>query len=105
VSCRPVERSVATAHSYAMDLLRWFRFVWSIECCWDRADRTVARDFCRWMMVAARPGQSRRGLSASVRAHTPDSGAQLLPVPPGSWDGPGTTSIPSLWLVLYQRRF
>ena len=62
-------RSALTARSYAMDLLRWFRFLWSIDCRWDRADRTVARDFCRWMMVAPRPGQSRRGLSASVRAH------------------------------------
>lgn len=62
-------RSAATARSYAMDLLRWFRFVWSIECGWDRADRTVARDFCRWMMIAPRPGQVRRGLSAAARAH------------------------------------
>lgn len=62
-------RSAGTARSYAMDLLRWFRFLWSIECGWHWADRAVARDFCRWMMIAPRLGQARRGLSAAVRAH------------------------------------
>jgi hypothetical protein len=34
-----------------MDLLRWFRFLWSIEVGWDRATRVEARDFCRWLEV------------------------------------------------------
>lgn len=55
-------RSAPTARSYAMDLLRWFRFLWSIERQWNRADQSVARDFCRWMMIVARPGRTDRGL-------------------------------------------
>lgn len=45
-------RSVSTQRSYAMDLLRWFRFVWAIEVPWDEATRMEARDFCRWLACA-----------------------------------------------------
>jgi len=60
-------RSVATVRSYGMDLLRWFRFLWSIQVGWDRATRVEARDFCRWMAVAGHGGS---GYSAAVRAHS-----------------------------------
>jgi site-specific recombinase XerD len=72
-------RSSATARSYGMDLLRWFRFLWAIEVPWDRATRIEARDFCRWMRIAGKPARSSgRGrtasaggaYSASVRAHS-----------------------------------
>jgi hypothetical protein len=46
-------RSEATVRSYGMDLLRWFRFLWAIEICWNRATRVEARDFARWMLMAA----------------------------------------------------
>ena len=42
-------RSAATQRSYAMDLLRWFRFGWAIDVGWDQATRVEARDFCRWL--------------------------------------------------------
>jgi len=45
-------RSVSTQRSYAMDLLRWFRFIWAIEVPWDQATRIEARDFCRWLACA-----------------------------------------------------
>ena len=45
-------RSESTQRSYAMDLLRWFRFLWAIEVPWDQATRTEARDFCRWLAFA-----------------------------------------------------
>src|SRR6266540_912831 len=44
-------RSAATIRSYGMDLLRWFRFVWAVGVTWDRATRTEARDFSRWLQV------------------------------------------------------
>jgi len=50
-------RSAATARSYGMDLLRWFRFLWAVGVAWDRATRTEARDFCRWLQVAAKPAR------------------------------------------------
>ncbi|WP_222432366.1 tyrosine-type recombinase/integrase [Leekyejoonella antrihumi] len=49
-------RSVSTLRSYGMDLLRWFRFVWSIGIGWDRATSVEARDFCCWLGLADKPG-------------------------------------------------
>ncbi len=50
-------RPSATARSYGMDLLRWFRFLWAIEVPWDRASRVEARDFSRWLQVAGQPSR------------------------------------------------
>ena len=50
-------RSPATLRSYAMDLLRWFRFCWAAGVAWDEAGRTEARDFSRWMQVAGKPAR------------------------------------------------
>ena len=77
-------RGEATVRSYGMDLLRWFRFLWAVGVPWDRASRVEARDFCRWLLVAGKPGRSRRPgqppavpplpagtpYAASVRAHS-----------------------------------
>jgi site-specific recombinase XerD len=82
-------RSATTARSYCLDLLRWFRFLWAIDVCWDRATRVEARDFCRWLQVAGRParphwrrqgepgttasgqlGGTHRPYAVSVRAHS-----------------------------------
>ena len=35
-------RTAATARSYGMDLLRWFRFLWAVDVAWDRATRGEA---------------------------------------------------------------
>jgi site-specific recombinase XerD len=51
-------RSPATLRSYGMDLLRWFRFLWAAGVAWDRATRTEARDFCRWLQVAGKPARA-----------------------------------------------
>ncbi|MGI9005858.1 MAG: tyrosine-type recombinase/integrase [Streptosporangiaceae bacterium] len=71
-----------------MDLLRWFRFCWAIEAPWDQATRSEARDFCRWLQVAAKPGSPRwraeRGEAASDTAAdagvTPLAGRTANPV-------------------------
>ena len=54
--------------SYGMDLLRWFRFLWAAGIGWDQATRAEARDFCRWIQLAAKPapGAPRTG-GARVR--------------------------------------
>lgn len=57
-------RSVATQRSYAMDLLRWFRFGWAINMPWDQATRAEARDFCRWLALRDKPA---RAVSAAGR--------------------------------------
>lgn len=48
-------RSASTLRSYGMDLLRWFRFMWSIGIGWDRATSVEARDFCCWLQLADKP--------------------------------------------------
>jgi integrase len=40
-----------------MDLLRWFRFLWAAGVAWDRAVRSDARDFCRWLQLAGKPAR------------------------------------------------
>ena len=40
-------RPATTQRSYALALLRWFRFTWAVGIPWDQATRTEARDFCR----------------------------------------------------------
>src|SRR5436309_12452999 len=42
-------RSTATQRSYALDLLRWFRFLWAVDVPWAQVTRCEARDFCRWL--------------------------------------------------------
>jgi integrase len=48
-------RRPATQRSYGMDLLRWFRFLWTMEVPWDKATRSEAREFSRWLQVADKP--------------------------------------------------
>lgn len=59
-------RAEATVRSYGLDLLRWFRFLWTVEVAWDRATRIEARDFSRWL----RFGRDGVAYAASVRAHS-----------------------------------
>jgi site-specific recombinase XerD len=69
-------RSPATARSYGMDLLRWFRFLWAAGVAWDRASRAEARDFCRWMQVAGKPRRPywRGRVLSSVDSEDPQPG-------------------------------
>ena len=65
-------RAELTVRSYGMDLLRWFRFLWASGVAWDRATRSEARDFCRWLQLAGKPARphwrerSRPGIGAAV---------------------------------------
>lgn len=63
-------RSAATQRSYAMDLLRWFRFGWAISVWWDQATRVGARDFCRWLAMRRKP--RRAAANDGVQRGTPN---------------------------------
>ena len=78
-------RSTSTLRSYGLDLLRWFRFLWALQVCWDRATRGEARDFSRWLQLAGKPARqhwrdmrgapspvanSGQAYAASVQAHS-----------------------------------
>ncbi|MFD4370053.1 site-specific integrase [Streptomyces sp. NPDC058486] len=75
--------SGATVRSYGMDLLRWFRFLWVRDVAWDRAERSDARDFARWMRLADKPVRvhwRRRGeaAAAALAAGRPETGVPNL---------------------------
>ncbi len=48
-------RASTTQRSYAMDLLRWFRFLWAVKVPWDQATRVEARDFSCWIQLVDKP--------------------------------------------------
>ena len=52
-------RPGTTQRSYALALLRWFRFTWAVEVRWNRATRAEARDFCRYLQLADKPVRPR----------------------------------------------
>jgi hypothetical protein len=66
-------RPPATQRSYAVDLLRWFRFLWSIEVAWDRATRVEARDFSRWFQLADKPTRDRSRPTSAAGAVNADT--------------------------------
>jgi site-specific recombinase XerD len=69
-------RSLSTQRSYALALLRWFRFLWAADVAWDQVTRAEARDFCRWIQLAAKPSRpgSRAGRQVgSGRAGAPNA--------------------------------
>ena len=69
-------RSASTQRSYGMDLLRWFRFLWTVEVCWDQATRVEARDFCSWIQISDKP----------VRPHWRRAGEDVQPPSPRTQD-------------------
>ena len=63
-------RSAATQRSYAMDLLRWFRFGWAVEVPWDHATRVEARDFCRLLSLRDKPFGAGAAVARCVAGRT-----------------------------------
>jgi site-specific recombinase XerD len=61
-------RSETTQRAYAVALLRWFRFLTAVDVPWSQATRVEARDFSRWIQVAAKPGGPRRRSGAGGAA-------------------------------------
>jgi site-specific recombinase XerD len=61
-------RSESTLRSYGMDLLRWFRFCWAAGLDWDHVTRSEAGDFCRWLLIAGKPGTA-GGYAPATAAH------------------------------------
>ncbi|MFF1542172.1 hypothetical protein [Streptomyces sp. NPDC058291] len=81
-----IGRPATTQRSYAVDLLRWFRFLWAVKTPWDQATRDEARDFSRWIQISDRPG--RAGVPAA-------SAASAAPNPVTGKTGPGRRYAPA----------
>ncbi len=87
-----VGRPATTQRSYALALLRWFRFLWAVEIGWDRATRAEARDFCCWMLVADKPVGVHwryRGAASSREGSVSPAGVSGVPNPITGKPGPG----------------
>jgi integrase len=85
-------RSAATLRSYALALLRWFRFAWAVGVPWDQATRAEARDFARWLRVAGKPARPHwRGSGGPV----PRSRGAAVPNPVTGKAGPGAGYAPA----------
>jgi len=92
-------RAAATQRSYAMDLLRWFRFLWAVGVPWDQATRAEARDFCRWVQVGTKSAVThwrRAGEEPTVAASPATAASAPNPVTgkaaPGPWYAPATAA-------------
>ena len=57
--------SPSSLRSYAMALLRWWRFLAAVGVSWGRASRVDVRDFVLWMRSTSRP-RTRHGEAAPV---------------------------------------
>jgi len=96
-------KSAAALRSYAVDLLRWWRFLDAVDVAWDRASRAEARDFSCWIQLTVkqqlqttRPRAARRS-SRSPGAPNPVTGK------PASGDGYAPSTVAHSETVL--RRF
>lgn len=61
--------SVASTRSYALALLRWWRFLAAVDVAWDRAGRSDVRDFVLWMRFAARRSNGDPAFAAATINH------------------------------------
>lgn len=66
-------RSSASVRSYALALLRWWRFLLAVDVAWDQATSAEVRDFVLWLGQASKPIAGSRGASAT-------SAGQINPV-------------------------
>lgn len=58
--------SAGSVRSYAMDLLRWWRFLSAIGVSWDQATPSEVRDFVLWFQQATKPIAAVRNQSSAI---------------------------------------
>jgi integrase len=79
-----------------MALLRWFRFLGAIEVPWEQATRVEARDFTRWVQVAAKPARPHwRYQDESAQSRPTPAKAPASPNPVTGKAPPGTKYAPA----------
>ena len=89
-------RPETTQRSYGMALLRWFRFLGAIEVPWEQATRVEARDFTRWVQVAAKPARPHwRYQDESAQSRPTPAKAPASPNPVTGKAPPGTKYAPA----------
>lgn len=61
---RASDASRNTLRAYALSLLRYLRFLWAVECSWERATDLETRDFVLWARQAEKFEGRKRALSS-----------------------------------------
>jgi len=96
-------KSAATLRSYAVDLLRWWRFLDAVDVAWDRAERAEARDFSCWIQLTVKQRlQTSRPRAARWSSRTPGA-PNPVTGKPSSGDGYAPSTVAHSETVL--RRF
>jgi len=96
-------KSAATLRSYAVDLLRWWRFLDAVDVAWDRATRAEARDFSCWIQLTVKQRlQTSRPSAARWSSRTPGA-PNPVTGKPGSGEGYAPSTVAHSETVL--RRF
>jgi integrase len=82
-------RAPLTLRSYALDLLRWWRFLAAVDVRWEQATPVEGRDFSLWVRQASKPRPS-----ASPGRGSTASGAGGGRRPQSRREGPGGGGLP-----------
>ncbi len=61
-------RAALTLRSYAMDLLRWWRFLAAVDVRWEQATPVEGRDFSLWIRQASKPRAGAAEVLSPLRA-------------------------------------
>ena len=96
-------KSAATLRSYAVDLLRWWRFLDAVGVAWDRASRAEARDFSCWIQLTVRQGLQTSRPRAARWSSRPAGAPNPVTGKPASGDGYAPSTVAHSETVL--RRF
>lgn len=60
------DNSPASVRSYAYALLRWWRWLATVDVAWDRATQAEVRDLALWLQLHPKPRQRPRTVSAAT---------------------------------------
>jgi Phage integrase, N-terminal SAM-like domain len=80
-------KSAATLRSYAVDLLRWWRFLDAVDVAWDRASRAEARDFSCWIQLTVKQQLQTSRPRAARWSSRPPGAPNPVTGKPASGDG------------------
>lgn len=71
--------SLLTCRSYAYDLLRWFRMLWTVDVGWEQATEAETAALVGWLRSAGNPQRRRRGQGGPPPGSVnPVTGKQVL---------------------------
>ena len=71
--------SPLTCRSYAFDLLRWFRLLWTVDVGWEQATEAEVAALVGWLRTARNPQRREGSHRGTAGAVNPRTGKPMLP--------------------------